>query len=220
MNIQNITSLSDKLQSLGFEASIGGKISQHICFKPASFTIQQSVTNGNDTMKFYLFFEREGNAYSCLYYDAVLRKEIEIPVEGNTLDKRMAEIDWSLFDVKDAEKVELIVADLYTMESGNEGKDIACRLKIKHWADTAVESLTNNLSSMKTKFEISQRFYFLENGPGISLEEAYRFLNNRWLEKLMQKKKFEKAVDNISSPPTSKEKQTRKVANGKKKRRS
>ena len=37
--------------------------------------------------------------------------------------------------------------------------------------------------------EVSQRFYFFEGQIGISVDEAYRFLQNRWLEKQMQTKK-------------------------------
>ena len=36
---------------------------------------------------------------------------------------------------------------------------------------------------------LSQRFYFFEAQTGISVDEAYRFLQNRWLEKQMQAKK-------------------------------
>jgi hypothetical protein len=35
---------------------------------------------------------------------------------------------------------------------------------------------------------VSQRFYFFESQTGISVDEAYRFLQNRWLEKQMQAK--------------------------------
>ena len=36
---------------------------------------------------------------------------------------------------------------------------------------------------------MSQRFYFFDGQIGISIDEAYRFLQNRWLEKQMQAKK-------------------------------
>ena len=36
---------------------------------------------------------------------------------------------------------------------------------------------------------MSQRFYIFEGEAEISLDEAYRFLQNRWLEKQMQAKR-------------------------------
>ena len=43
---------------------------------------------------------------------------------------------------------------------------------------------------------MSQRFYFFEAQTGISVDEAYRFLQNRWLEKQMQAKRKEPVVNN------------------------
>ena len=48
-----------------------------------------------------------------------------------------------------------------------------------------------NISPLKNKSEVSQRFYFFESQTGISVDEAYRFLQNRWLEKQMQAKRKE-----------------------------
>lgn len=52
--------------------------------------------------------------------------------------------------------------------------------------------MINNLGALKNRFEISQRFYLFNNGSCISAEEAYRFLNNRWMEKSLQVKKKQK----------------------------
>ena len=38
-----------------------------------------------------------------------------------------------------------------------------------------------NINPLKNKSEVSQRFYFFEGQTGISIDEAYRFLQNRWL---------------------------------------
>ena len=51
------------------------------------------------------------------------------------------------------------------------------------------QELFGNIIPLKNKSEVSQRFYFLEGQPGISVGEAYRFLQTRWLEKEMQAKK-------------------------------
>jgi hypothetical protein len=45
-----------------------------------------------------------------------------------------------------------------------------------------------NISPLKNKSEVSQQFYIFEGQTGISVDEAYRFLQNRWLEKQMQVK--------------------------------
>lgn len=51
-------------------------------------------------------------------------------------------------------------------------------------------------SSAKNKLEISQRFYFFEGQTGISIDEAYRFLQNKWREKQLQTKR--KDTDGIN----------------------
>jgi len=43
---------------------------------------------------------------------------------------------------------------------------------------------------------LSQRFYFFEAQTGISVDEAYRFLQNRWLEKQMQAKRKQTVANN------------------------
>ena len=83
------------------------------------------------------------------------------------------------------------------MASLEEGKEIANRLKIKHWCDTPLEELFSDLRSLRTRFEISQRFYFFDRQGGISVEEAYRFLNNRWMEKQLQAKRKQKEFSTI-----------------------
>jgi hypothetical protein len=213
MNIQNIGTLSNSLQALGFEDTIASQLLKNISFKPSNFIIHQRMVKGNDVMNFHLTFEKNGdsNSYSPLYYDAVFRKEIEIPniningIDMKELDKRMAEINWtSAFRFQERkklqledktawfeeEKIESIVTDLQTLESAEEGKQAADCLKMKFWCDLPVQEMINNLSSLRSKFEINQRFYFFEGQSGISVEEAYRFLYNRWMEKqLLAKRK-------------------------------
>jgi hypothetical protein len=55
-----------------------------------------------------------------------------------------------------------------------------------------------NISPLKNKSGVGQRFYVLEGQPGISVDEAYRFLQNRWLEKQMQAKKKEMSNTEIN----------------------
>ncbi len=219
MNIQNISTLSNSLQTLGFADTINQQLAKNISFKLPNFIIHQRITKANDIINFYLAFEvnENGDSYSCIYYDAILRKEIEMPnvkineIEAKQLDKRMAEIKWTnafsynenkKWEIEDKvtwsenEKIENIVTDLHTLESLEEGKEIANRLKVKHWCDTPVEEIIGNLTSLRSKFEISQRFYLFDVQSGISVEEAYRFLHNRWMEKQLQARKKQIEVSN------------------------
>ena len=54
--------------------------------------------------------------------------------------------------------------------------------------------MVSNMSSLKGRFEISQRFYLSSDSNRISVKEAYRFLNNRWIEKIMSTKKKQAEV--------------------------
>lgn len=91
------------------------------------------------------------------------------------------------------------------LTSDDEGINIADCLKFKFWCDTPVQEMINNINVLKSKFEISQRFYLFNNGSCISAEEAYRFLNNRWMEKNLQarKKQLEDKEGADSSSATS-----------------
>jgi len=44
--------------------------------------------------------------------------------------------------------------------------------------------------ALRSRLEVSQRFYIVD-GEGITVEEALRFLQNRWMEKRMQAKRKE-----------------------------
>src|SRR6266542_2002703 len=103
MNIQNIGTLSNSLQALGFEDTIASQLLKNISFKPSNFIIHQRMVKGKDVMNFHLAFEKNeiSSSYSSVYYDAVLRKEIEIPgvnineINVKELNKRMEEINWT-----------------------------------------------------------------------------------------------------------------------------
>jgi len=196
---------------LGF-IDLSSSLLKRICFKPQSFVICQRIEKAKDQLGIHLFFERENsqNTYVLIYYDATLQKEMALTnttingIDISALERRMAEIDWKIAFELDAKKqwnaddkstwekefkIESIVTDLIALEASEEGKSIAVGLKIKHWAGVTYQELFGNINPLKNKSEISQRFYFSESQPGISVDEAYRFLQNRWLEKEMQAKK-------------------------------
>ena len=140
--------------------------------------------------------------YNCLYYDACLRKQIPFTdlaagnVDVGGLQKRMAAIDWKFFDKTEkngladiTDNVEKAVGELQALSQTEQGKKTADLLKYACWSDTALEYLIPGLGSFKSQYEISQRFYLFEGDPGITAEEAYRFLCNKWMEKKVQAKK-------------------------------
>ncbi|MEP7231920.1 MAG: hypothetical protein ABI691_16780 [Ginsengibacter sp.] len=211
MNIQNISALAEQLQSLGFE-NMGYSILKRICFKPDSFMLSQKMVKVKDQLSFHLYFEKEKKmeTYVLKYYDAILQKEMSLSnavineIDVSTLEKRMAEIDWKIafdFETKKQwnaedkaswekeQKIESIVEALITLESTDEVKAVATGLKLKFWTGISCQELAGNISPLKNKSEVIQRFYFFEGQAGISADEAYRFLQNRWLEKQMQAKR-------------------------------
>jgi hypothetical protein len=180
------------MEKLGFDASLQTSIATYISLQLPRFTIPYTTVKERDVVRFNFFFERKGSAYSCLCYDAFLRKEIVVPdviisnIHVRDLDEQMSFVNWKeLFDR--AQDIHSIIDDLKTLDLSNEGKEYCELLKIKYWSDTPLEEIMT-LSPIKSKFEIGQRFYFFEDGKGISIEEAYRFLNNKWMERQLKKK--------------------------------
>ena len=218
MNIENIASLSQMLTGIGFDKQIAYRLMQHICFKPSSFTLEELVSKDKDRMVCSLFFERKDDAYECSFYDASFLKEINLPditlysVSIAETDQKMLGINWTdsqrsaSFDLnneatwKREMQIEQVLTDLSLLSETAEGKYYADCLKLKHWSLVpSLQSYLISLNSLRARFEVNQRFYFFE-GKGISLEEAYRFLLNRWLEKklLAQKKKEAGTVTDVT----------------------
>lgn len=211
MNIENISALMGQLQSLGFE-NTGYSLLKRISFKPENFILSQKIDKAKDKLSFQLFFEKDvkQGTYALSYYDAILQKEkplIDAAVNGiNTtiLEKSMTEIDWKNafdFDTKKQlnledkiswekeQKVESVIESLSELEKSEDGKVVSVGLKLKYWGGISYQELFGNISPLKNKSEVSQRFYFFEGQSGISVDEAYRFLQNRLLEKQILKSK-------------------------------
>ena len=211
MNIQNISALAEQLQSLGFE-NTGYSILKRICFKPESFMLSQKMVKVKDQLSFHLYFEKDTKkeTYALMYYDAILQKEMALSdviingIDIAGLEKRMTEIDWKIaFDFETKRqlnledktswekelKVESVIESLSMLEKSEDGKVVSVGLKLKYWAGISYQELFGNMSPLKNKSEVSQRFYFFEGQTGISVDEAYRFLQNRWLEKQIQAKR-------------------------------
>jgi hypothetical protein len=216
MNIENISALAEQLQALGFEDA-GYSLLKRICFKPEKFVLSQKLEKNGEQISFQLFFERknEQDFYALVYYDAILQKEISFAdrtingIDIADLEKQMISVDWKkAFDFaekkrwnandktswENEQKIETIITSLGEIETTEESKSIAANLKLKYWTGSAYFEIFDNISQAKSKAEISQRFYCSEGQPGISVDEAFRFLQNRKLEKQMQSKR--KQADN------------------------
>lgn len=227
MNMENISALAEQLEVLGFEGA-GYLLLKRICFKPEKFSFSQKVEKGNEQISFHLFFDRNDkkDIYSLVYYDAILQKEISFAdttlngVDIAGLEKQMSAIDWKkAFDFTETkrwtsndktswdseQKIETIITSLAEIEITDEGKSVTAALKSKHWTGAAYFEIFDNISQIKNKAEISQRFYCSEGQPGISVDEAFRFLQNRKLEKqlLAKRKQTDNQNDGVQDEPNS-----------------
>lgn len=193
MNIENLKLLSEMLQGLGFSKGISSQLLKHACLLPDQFTVTELMMQSGDTLRYDIRFQKTEGSYHLKFYDASLRKELSIPEELEALDDKMSAINWqALFgtDAKGAWKIDddtshkiaaniaTIIVELEKLES-----DVAMKLKVKHWGDVSGDSF--NISILRSKFEITQRFYFFDDQGCISAADAYRFLQNRWMEKQM-----------------------------------
>lgn len=220
MNIQNITELTGQLQSLGFD-NLGSSLLKRICFKPENFYLNQKISKDREQLEFRFYFERKSDAYMLLYYDVTLQQKNifeELMIAGINiaeLEMQMTTISWmSAFNLDERKKldpndkatweveakIESVVESLAALEQDEKGKAVASALKVKFWLGTPYHEIFGSISSIKNRSDISQRFYFTENSVGISVDEAYRFLQNKWLEKQLQLKK--KQADSTSENDT------------------
>ncbi len=211
MNIQNIVALSEQLESLGF-ADMGYSLAKRVCFKPTRFSLNYQVEKSGNVLSFQLSFEKDrkaGDAYMLVYYDAIFQRSklfegIVNGVDVSLLSRQMSEVDWTkAFDFTEKKpltggdknafekelKIASIVDALTALEATNEGQLAGSVLKQEHWLGTGYTEIFGNISNPKNKAEVSQRFYMLEGQRGISVDEACRYLQNRWLEKEMLAKK-------------------------------
>lgn len=199
MNIENISSLSSMLSAAGFE-NLSYRLIQHICCQPVQFSLRQDIVFGSDNLSCQIYFEKKGDAYSVSYYDATLLKELRMPpltinqVGLQELEATMKGIDWQLSEMPvsfrmadestwEREKcIERVVHDLAHLSASPDGKKFADVLKVQFWSGSLLEQLNGSLAAVRSKLSVSQRFYFM-TGEIISVSEAWRFLQNRWMER-------------------------------------
>ena len=236
MNIQHVTALIEMLSTLGFPAPAHRQLLFYACLGQKQFVVGARIYFGEDIMNYQVHF-KEDNAsrrLTCVYYDATLRKTVEIEasvingVDVSELEKRMTSVNWQIpledsssDNLQIADKttwmkeaiIEEITRDLEIISATAEGAVIANTMKYKFWTEPLLQNTKLELHLIKSKYELSQRFYIL-NGDGITANEAYRFLNNRWLERsihagnrlLRKSEVVQKESDNITSDAGNKKK--------------
>lgn len=209
MDINNITTLAAQLQQLGFD-SMGNILVKRICFKQNSFSIEKLMGKGEDKLYVELFFEKKDDIYILKCYDIAIQQKPLLQLQEidgidiTSLEDKMAVIDWKQAfnlseekiwnakeDFTNEENIEAVITTLTKLESSEDGKAIAIALKNKYWNGTNFHEIFGVIATPKFKAEISQRFFFFDGQPGISFDEAYRFIQNRRMEKQMKKKQVE-----------------------------
>ncbi len=211
MDLQNIETLSALLKALEFSAEMDEKLFWNACFRQKEFCIKEQKVFGHDMMSYQVLFKENiaNGKLICAHFDASLRKEIQLEpttVEGinmQKLDDEMKAINWkdasefrstSEYNLSDRESwkqqaaIEKVMLHLETLGATTEGANIADTLKYKHWIDLSLENMIPNLYHQRSKFEFNQRFYIIGE-EGITAIEAFRFLNNRWMQRRAQEKK-------------------------------
>ena len=211
MNIQNVSALAAQLKAIGFD-NMGYPLLKRVCLMPEHFVIteKQLKDDGQIVFNFHIEKDKKSNEYFLAYYDAILQKEISLTtqvingVDISELQDVMNKIDWKmafdfstkkLFNSDDKlsyereQKIEQLISVLSELELTEEGKRVSILLKQKYWTEIPYNELMGNISSLKSKVELSQRFYYTQGQACISADEAYRFLQNKWLEKQIQIKR-------------------------------
>jgi len=223
MNIQNIAALAGKLEELGF-GNMGYLLLKKISFRPESFSLPVKNGQSNSPLRFQIFIQRKGKSgeYELMYYDAFLQpdsikmKSLIAGVDISVLRNAMTKIDWrNAFDFtagkhlsineqsnwETEQEIESVIEQLESLEKSDDGKIVSTTLKLEFWSGLPYQELFGNITPVKNKDDIWQRFYFAMGQPGISVDEAYRFLQSRLLEKQILLRK--RQPDNLEAEENS-----------------
>lgn len=208
MNIDNISQLGKQLGAIGFE-NLETVLIKRICFRPAAFQLNQCLQRSADQLFFRFHFERPSadDHYQLQFYDVSLQKEEVIAetfnnkVDIHQLASAMKAIDWKTFFSNEGMKwqpdivstyenelsVEHICEQLTELSTTAEGCILAGRFIRRYWSGNLPDEIAGIFPTLKSKGDISQRFYFSADNI-ITADEAYRFLQNKVFEKQSQQK--------------------------------
>ena len=191
MNKMNLEAIKARLVSLGFDHEVEEKLMAEICFSPSVFDVRFVRPSGLDEGIFQVHIERSTSGeYAVMHYTATLRKTLVLPPASQVMAEQMGKIDWKL--IASYRESSFVTIDLSILKEASGVLQEAVKLAehplilYKYWAGTSLEALVPGIVSLKSKYELSQRFYVSEEHMAIRSDEAIRFLQNRWTERLMQ----------------------------------
>ncbi|NCI51296.1 hypothetical protein GWC95_15315 [Sediminibacterium roseum] len=193
MDEKNILALKARLVQLGFEPAVETVLRCNVCFGADAFDVFCSRVVGSDSFHFVVHAERADDQYALKYYSATLRKQVLVPTELAALDQSMGALDWRLLV---SGKNEIVPLDSATIDRAHEvlvqlqeTVDAADIVKYKYWSGTSLEPMVSQLATLKSEWEISERFHFYDETVLITFDDAVRFLSSRWMEKQMHARK-------------------------------
>ncbi len=197
MNKMNLEAIKARLVSLGFDHEVEEKLMTEICFSPSVFDARFVRPSGLDEGIFLVHIERaDSGEYAVVHYTASLRKGIVLTPASQVMAERLGKIDWKLivsYRAAATDSIDLsILKEAYAVLVEAAKMTEYPLILYKYWAGTSLEALVPGIASLKSKYELSQRFYVSEEHTAIRSDEAIRFLQNRWTERQMQQGRLQR----------------------------
>ncbi|RPD44393.1 hypothetical protein [Paracnuella aquatica] len=201
---QQIQSIMQALVAVGFPGSLEWAAQVHLCFEPQRFSLSHNEVRGADQLRYQIWISRDDTSgqYTPLFYDAWLTRPIEVNTNEAcadliiALNQSMQVVNWeallckgeeaTVADLSELTMVQEVIARLNDLKESESGAHYADLLKVRYWSRTPFEVYAAISVQHRSFYEVSQRFHFFDDGGGITLNEAYRFLLHRWREKQIQ----------------------------------
>lgn len=201
---KSVQQIMQVIGEAGFPGELEWAVQVHLCFSPSRFSIPFEQYRGTDRLRYQIWIAQseQENTYVPLFYDACLIRPLDLKVDNDcaemvvSLNQQMQLINWggllekareaTVGDLSELNTVQQVVARILELQASSEGAHYAHLLKMRYWGRTPFEAYTNCSNQVRSEYEVCQRFHFFEDGGGITLEEAYRFLLHRWREKQVQ----------------------------------
>lgn len=190
MHKKNIELLAARLIQLGCKPTVSTQMAAHACFGLPQFDLTCIEDYGEAYCHVLIHCRKaDHGGYDALYYTAVLKKQPAVPEGLEVLDRRMAAVDWRLLIATRIDGIGCSVEDIVSVGALLDQlleEDVNGILRYRYWSGTLLETMVPNLALLKSHYEIQQRFYLTPDQAPIRFDEAYRFLQSRWMEKRFQ----------------------------------
>lgn len=210
MDKEQIIELCNLLKNLGLKEGFEYALLSRLRFATDGFVLKQEQQFDGGEIYIQLHFKSDKeDAFVCCFYDVLLKKDGAIShatingIDTKELEAKMRKIDWaldssSIHDIpvnvtddviwKEHLEVFSIIKAVSELSASENGKEIAEKMKMKYWSKIEDDNITNSISLIKGRYELRQRFY-VSGSHTITISEAHKFLNNRWLERQMQQER-------------------------------